>query len=37
MGLKDITTSKLEMESLGSFLGKELPSSARVRKARGAT
>jgi len=37
MGLKDITTSKLEETSFGSFLGKELPSSARVRKVRGAT
>jgi len=36
MGLKDITISKLEVESLGSFLGKELPPQ-RVRKVRGAT
>jgi len=37
MGIKDITTSKLEVESFGSFLGKELPAPRGVRKARGAT
>jgi len=36
MGLKRIMTSKLEETSFGSFLGKELPTSGRVRKARGA-